>query len=135
MGRILLGDLARLAGVSNGHFCRAFKQTFGMSAHSFLMRRRIEFAQGAMLRTEMPLSEIALNCGLSDQSHFTRAFRRIVGETPHAWRRARRDALDRVQAVRAEAGGSSCHQQQCTRDRTLDAAARLALAANIERVH
>jgi AraC family transcriptional regulator len=101
-GRMILGDLARLAGLSNGHFCRAFKQTFGVSAHTYIMRRRIEFAQGAMLKTQLPLSEIALTCGLSDQSHFTRTFRRIVGETPNAWRRARRDALDHAAAVRSE---------------------------------
>jgi AraC-like DNA-binding protein len=100
--RVSLDDLARLAGLSNGHFCRAFKQTFGVSAHAYLMRRRIEFAQGAMLKTRLPLSEIALTCGLSDQSHFTRAFRRIVGETPNAWRRARRDALDHAAAVRSK---------------------------------
>jgi AraC-like DNA-binding protein len=35
------------------------------------------------------LSEIALTCGMSDQSHLTRVFRRMVGETPHAWRRSR----------------------------------------------
>jgi AraC-like DNA-binding protein len=101
-GRISLGDLAELVGLSNGHFCRAFKKTFGVSAHAYLMRRRIEFAQGAMLKTQMPLSEIALTCGLADQSHFTRTFRRIVGETPNAWRRARRDALDHAAAVRSK---------------------------------
>ena len=91
--RISLGDLARVAGLSNGHFSRAFKQTFGVSAHRYVMRRRIDLAQSVMLKTQKPLSEIALTCGLSDQSHFTRAFRRIVGDTPNAWRRARRDAL------------------------------------------
>jgi AraC-like DNA-binding protein len=101
-GRILLEDLARLADLSNGHFCRAFKQTFGVSAHAYIMRRRIEFAQGAMLKTQLPLSEIALSCGLSDQSHFTRTFRRIVGETPNAWRRARRDALHHAHAVHSQ---------------------------------
>jgi len=101
-GRITLGDLAGLAGLSNSHFGRAFKQTFGVSAHAYVMRRRIEFAQGAMLKTRLPLSEIALSCGLSDQSHFTRTFRRIVGETPNAWRRAGRDALEHAEALRAE---------------------------------
>jgi AraC-like DNA-binding protein len=66
------------------------------------MRRRIEFAQGVMLKTQLSLSEIALACGLSDQSHFTRAFRRIVGETPHAWRRTRRDALTNAPGTRTD---------------------------------
>jgi AraC-like DNA-binding protein len=97
--RISLDHLARIAGLSNGHFCRAFKQTFGISAHTYVIRRRVEYAKRAMLSTQLPLSDIALTCGLSDQSHFTRIFRTIVGETPSAWRRARRDALVHVVAV------------------------------------
>jgi hypothetical protein len=41
-----------------------------------------------------PLSEIALSCGMSDQSNFTRSFRRIVGETPSSWRRTRCGAIE-----------------------------------------
>ena len=47
-----------------------------------------------MLTTRFTLSEIALSCGMSDQSHFTRSFRRIVGETPHLWRQTRRGAME-----------------------------------------
>jgi AraC family transcriptional regulator len=101
--RIVLRQLARMAGLSTGHFSRAFKQTFGIPTHTYLIRRRIEIAQSLMLSTELPLSEIALTCGLSDQSHFTRMFRRIVGETPYAWRRVRRDALG---TLRAETTGA-----------------------------
>ena len=91
--RVLIDDLARLVGLSSGQFCRAFKSTFGMPAHVYLMHRRIEVAQGLMLRTSAPLSEIALRCGMSDQAHFTRTFRRVVGETPCLWRRTRRNAM------------------------------------------
>ena len=92
--RIRIEDLAALLSLSVGHFCRAFKCTFGVSAHDYLTRRRIEVAQGLMLTTCDPLGTIALNCGMSDQSHFSRWFRRIVGETPHQWRRTRRGALE-----------------------------------------
>ena len=91
--KVLIDDLARLVGLSNGQFCRAFKSSFGMPAHVYLMHRRIEVAQGMMLRTGAPLSEIALRCGMSDQAHFTRTFRRVVGETPCLWRRTRRNAM------------------------------------------
>ena len=97
--RITLYQLARMAGLSTGHFSRAFKQTFGVPTHAYLIRRRVERAQSVMLSTQLPLSEVALACGLSDQSHFTRMFRRIVGETPNAWRRAHRDALDHAPAA------------------------------------
>jgi AraC family transcriptional regulator len=91
--KVLIDDLAGLVGLSNSQFCRAFKCTFGLPAHVYLMHRRIEVAQGLMLRTCEPLSEIALKCGMSDQAHFTRTFRRVVGETPFLWRRTRRNAM------------------------------------------
>jgi len=82
-------DLATLLGFSHSHFCRSFRVSFGIPPHLYLTRRRIELAQTLMLTTPAKLSEIALTCGMSDQSHFTRAFRRIVGDTPHSWRRNR----------------------------------------------
>jgi transcriptional regulator GlxA family with amidase domain len=82
-------DLAAVARLSAFHFNVAFRNSVGDSPHEYIIRRRIERAQGLMLSTDAPLSEIALECGLSDQAHFTRLFRRMVGESPAAWRRAR----------------------------------------------
>jgi AraC family transcriptional regulator len=93
-GKILIKDLAASLNISVGHFCRAFKRTFGMPARIWIKRRRIEFAQGLMLTTGDSLSEIALSCGMSDQSHFTRSFRRIVGESPSSWRQTRHGAIE-----------------------------------------
>jgi len=90
-GRVFVAELARLTGLSNGHFGRAFKQTFGVPPGTFLRRRRVEFAQGMMLRTDLTLSQIAFRCGLFDQPHLSKMFRSVVGETPSTWRRARRD--------------------------------------------
>lgn len=86
---IRVSDLAALLDLSESHFSRAFRCTFGTSAHEYVTRRRIEVAQGLMLRSREPLCAIALRCGLCDQSHFSRVFRRVVGETPYAWRRTR----------------------------------------------
>jgi len=82
-------DLATVARLSEYHFNVAFRSSVGEAPHGFIIRRRMERAQGLMLSTEKCLSEIALECGLADQAHFTRLFRKIVGESPAAWRRAR----------------------------------------------
>jgi AraC family transcriptional regulator len=82
-------DLAALARLSVFHFNVVFRNSVGNSPHEYIIRRRMERAQGLMLSTDKPLSEIAAECGLADQSHFTRLFRRFVGESPAAWRRAR----------------------------------------------
>jgi AraC family transcriptional regulator len=92
-GKIVIKDLAASLDISVGHFCRAFRLTFGMSARVWIRHRRIELAQGLMLTTGSSLSEIALSCGMSDQSHFSRSFRRIVGESPSNWRQTRHGAI------------------------------------------
>jgi AraC family transcriptional regulator len=86
-------DLATLARLSTFHFNVAFRNSVGNSPHEYIMRRRVERAQGLMLSTDKALSEIAAECGLADQPHFTRLFRRFVGESPAAWRRARADPI------------------------------------------
>lgn len=82
-------DLAAIARLNASHFGRAFRNSFGEPPHEYVIRRRVERAQGLMLSTSAPLSSIALDCGLADQAHLSRLFRRVVGETPRAWRRAR----------------------------------------------
>ncbi len=87
---IRLEDLAQLARLSHSHFCRAFKESLGHPAHAYVMRRRVQRAQGLMLTTGDSLSQIAAQCGMADQAHFCKLFRRLVGQSPNAWRRAHR---------------------------------------------
>jgi AraC family transcriptional regulator len=88
-GSLSCEALARLARLSVSYFARAFKCTFGYSPHVFLMRRRMERAQGLMLKSDAPLAQIALDCGFADQAHLSRLFLRFTGERPASWRRAR----------------------------------------------
>ena len=82
-------ELAAVLGYSEFHFNVAFRNAVGHAPHEYLIRRRIERAQQLMLSTDMPLCQIAAECGLADQSHLSRLFRRVVGETPAAWRKTR----------------------------------------------
>ncbi|WP_299998225.1 helix-turn-helix domain-containing protein [uncultured Cedecea sp.] len=80
-------DLIALTGLSAGHFFRTFKETFGQAPFVYIAGLRIERAQQMMLTTNHSLSQIALDCGMCDQSHLTRLFRQLVGMTPGEWRR------------------------------------------------
>ena len=84
---IRIVDLATIARLSVRHFTLAFTQSYGQPPHGHIVRRRIERAKQLMVRTEEPLCQIALECGLADQSHLTKWFRRLLGVTPSAWRR------------------------------------------------
>ena len=84
---IRASDLAGVVQLSRSHFCRVFRESFGESPLRFIMRRRICRAQELMLASRLPLSQVALQCGMSDHAHFCRNFRKVVGVTPKAWRR------------------------------------------------
>jgi AraC family transcriptional regulator len=89
-GPVLVADLGALIQLSEAHFSRAFRRTFGKSPHAFVIMRRVELAAQFMLQTEAPLSDIALRCGFADQPHLCKHFRQTTGYTPAAWRRAHR---------------------------------------------
>lgn len=84
---ITVRDLSAVLYRTQAHFSRAFKRTFGVSPHAYVLRRRIERAGQLMLAGNTPLSEIALRCGFTDQAHFSKRFRLHTGATPTAWRR------------------------------------------------
>lgn len=87
---IRMGEIAAEARLSTSYFSRAFRTSFGLSPHSYIVQKRIERTQRLMLTTDEPLARIALDCGLSDQPHFSNLFRRHVGVSPNNWRRQRR---------------------------------------------
>jgi transcriptional regulator of acetoin/glycerol metabolism/AraC-like DNA-binding protein len=85
-----LAELASIAGLSVFHFARQFKQSAGVTPHSYLVQRRVERAQDLLARTDLALSEIAVAAGFSDQSHLARHFRQMLGTTPREFRRSQR---------------------------------------------
>jgi AraC-like DNA-binding protein len=79
-------ELARIAIVSEAHFIRTFKATFGETPHRYLQRRRIERAMTLLRTTERTVSEICLDVGFTSFATFSRTFRSIVGESPSTYR-------------------------------------------------
>lgn len=85
---ISLSQLAKVAGLSVPHFCRAFKQSFGHPPYEFIIRRRIERAKEYLRGSDMTVTEIALSCGFSSSSHFSNTFRREAAASPMEYRAA-----------------------------------------------
>jgi AraC family transcriptional regulator len=86
--RLSCTEVAAACNLSRGHFSKAFKQSTGQSPYAWLTAQRIERACGLLLAGDIPVVEIAAECGFADQSHFTRTFARHVGAPPVHWRRA-----------------------------------------------
>lgn len=84
---VSLDTLSEACSLSSSAFLRAFRKTMGLAPHQWLVARRVERARDLIRAGELPLSEIALSAGFSDQSHLTRVFSQQVGVSPGAWRR------------------------------------------------
>ncbi len=80
--KISLEVLSSMAGLSAYHFSRAFRQSLGTPPHGYLLQRRVERVKQMLRDSQLPLSEIALAAGFSDQSHLARHFRRLTGMSP-----------------------------------------------------
>jgi AraC-like DNA-binding protein len=78
--------LARVASVSEAHFIRTFRATFGETPHRYLQRRRVERAMFLLRATDRTVTDICLDVGFSSLGTFSRSFRDIVGESPAAYR-------------------------------------------------
>lgn len=85
--KILSVTLATIAGVSPGHFNRAFRQSTGFSPHQYLMQQRVAAATQLLEKTNRSLVDVALETGFANQSHFCRTYAVATGETPGACRR------------------------------------------------
>ena len=83
-----LEELARVADVSPSYFISLFKQSTGLAPHQYVMTRRIEKARNLLVKTHMPIADIAVHVGFADQSHLTRLMRRYIGLTPKMLRNA-----------------------------------------------
>lgn len=82
-------SLARLVGLSRGHFMRAFRQSTGHTVHDHVERLRIDRAKHLLAQADVPLKQIASQLGFATPSSFSLAFRRATAMTPAGYRRAR----------------------------------------------
>ncbi len=79
--------LARIARVSEAHFIRTFRATFGETPHRYLQRRRVERSMWLLRETDRSVTDICLDVGFNSLGTFSRTFRDIVGVSPIAFRR------------------------------------------------
>lgn len=88
--------LARVAGVSEAHFIRTFRATFGETPHRYLQRRRVERSMFLLRESDKSVTEICLDVGFSSLGTFSRTFRDIVGRSPQEYRRSSEPSLGPV---------------------------------------
>ena len=85
-------NLSQVANVSEAHFIRTFKTTFGETPHRYLQRRRVERAMFMLRESDRSVTDICLDAGFTSLGTFSRTFHDIVGVPPTEYR-AREEAI------------------------------------------
>nr|WP_314526405.1 AraC family transcriptional regulator [uncultured Pseudomonas sp.] len=83
--RVTLGELTRIAGISVAQLERYCKRVFHLTPRQMIQKMRLEQAH-RLLHTDLPITEVALQCGYTDHSAFTRQFKASTGFTPRQYR-------------------------------------------------
>jgi AraC family transcriptional regulator len=84
---ITISDLAAVAGLSQFHFIRAFKDSVGLSPYQYILSERTRHARELLSTDQLSIADVARAVGFSDVSQLKRVFRKFVGVTPTAFRR------------------------------------------------
>lgn len=83
-----LSSLAELTGLSEGHFCRVFKQYTHMRPVEYITNLRIERAKDLLLQSPpITVTEIAKQTGFQSPAYFSKTFKEKTGKTPEEYRR------------------------------------------------
>jgi len=82
--------LANLAGTINmnaNYFCRIFRSVLHQSPMDYVNFYRIEQAAYLLESSDLPITEIGLECGFSESSYFTKVFKKYKGLSPRQYRK------------------------------------------------
>lgn len=85
--RITLEEIADAAAISTRECLRCFRVSVKQSPMEYLIGYRLRMAKKLLETTDMPVTEVALNCGFNSPSYFTKQFRENFGITPKACRK------------------------------------------------
>ena len=83
---LTLDDVAEFAGFSRYYFSRSFKKQTGYSFKDFLCQKRLQVAMDLLIRSNVPMREVAMESGFGSVATFNRVFREKKGCTPTQYR-------------------------------------------------
>ena len=86
-GALTVGELATELALSEYHFARMFRASFGLPPHAWILQRRLARAREALAAGDLALADIAAACGFASASHLANRFRAALGVTPGEFRR------------------------------------------------
>lgn len=84
---LTISAIAKECGVTLEYLSTSFKNVTGVTIKQYISMEKIKIAKFLLLSTELPIQDIALDLGYSDQSHFSKNFKKITNLTPTIYRK------------------------------------------------
>ena len=84
--KITIADIAEVAGFSESHFMRYFKETMGTSFIDYLKDYRLTMAARLLQSSDNAIIDIASDVGFDNISYFNRSFKAKYGVSPRNYR-------------------------------------------------
>lgn len=82
-----LNELSSTLDIHPVHLSRGFSKYFDCNLGDYVRKLKVEKSLSLLPNKKMSLTDIAFECGFSDQSHFTRNFKEINGVNPSEYRK------------------------------------------------
>ncbi|SFC30705.1 AraC-type DNA-binding protein [Flexibacter flexilis DSM 6793] len=86
--KLTLDYLSKTLDIHPVHLSRDFSKYFNCNLSDYLRKLKIEKSYTLLSNNQLSLTEIAYECGFSDQSHFNRCFKSVSGISPNNFRKA-----------------------------------------------
>lgn len=91
--KIYISDLAGQVNLNEQYFCRLFKKAIGCSPIEYINEYRVKQAKRLLEKTDLPVTEVCLECGYNNLGNFLREFRKYTGTTPLQYRKHSDDPM------------------------------------------
>ena len=81
-----VNEIAKMVYLSPDHFTEVFSAVMGRTPRDYIRHVRLEHAKAKLQHSDLPITQIALECGLGDHAQLCRIFRATTGITPSQYR-------------------------------------------------
>lgn len=85
--KITLDSLAEKFFINKFYLARIYKEQFGISITSYLLKVRVMHARQLLRHTNLPIEKVGHECGISDANYFSRMFKKEEGISPGEFRK------------------------------------------------
>lgn len=84
---LTLKEIGEAVFIGERETLRCFARTIGISPIEYLKKYRVKVAANLLTTTDLPVTEICIQCGFNSPSYFSKSFQKVFNVTPREYRK------------------------------------------------